>query len=74
MAHSAHYRIDYLLNGAYKTLVVSSPKMDSADAWHWAAVDAGFAQIPKYRSDKIPKLTKPQVERHGIENVQWSAA
>ncbi|HEX8594411.1 MAG TPA: DUF6555 family protein, partial [Pseudomonas sp.] len=40
----------------------------------WAAVDAGFAQIPKYRSDKIPKLSKPQVERHGIENVQWSAA
>jgi hypothetical protein len=48
--------------------------MDNADAWHWAAVDAGFGQIPKYRSDKVPKVSKPQAERLGITNVEWSAA
>lgn len=67
MTQSAHYRIDYLLNGAYKTLIVSSSKMDAAEAWHWAAVDSGFAQIPKYRSDRVPKLSKPQAERHGLK-------
>jgi hypothetical protein len=48
--------------------------MDNADAWHWAAVDAGIGQIPKYRTDKVPKVSKPQAERLGITNVEWSAA
>jgi hypothetical protein len=74
MAQSTHFRIDYLLNGSYKTFYVSAPKMDNADAWHWAAVDAGFGQIPKYRNDKVPKVSKPQAERLGITNVEWSAA
>lgn len=72
MAQQAHYRIDYLLNGCYKTFFISASHMDKAEAWHWATVDAGFGQIPKYRSDKVPKLSRPQAEGHGIANVEWS--
>jgi hypothetical protein len=74
MAAEQHYRIDYLLDGAYKTLYVRAAKMDNAEAWHWATVDAGFGQLPKYRSDPVTKLSKPHAERLGITNVEWSKA
>jgi len=48
--------------------------MDNAEAWHWAAVDAGMADIPKYRYDKVPKVSKPKAERLGIEQVVWKPA
>ncbi|EFW80213.1 hypothetical protein PsgB076_13752 [Pseudomonas savastanoi pv. glycinea str. B076] len=72
MAQEYHYRIDYLLHGAYKTLYVRAPGMTNAEAWHWASVDAGVGQIPKYRSDPVSKLSKPQAEKHGIANVEWT--
>jgi hypothetical protein len=72
MPHSAHYRIDYLYNGAYKSFYVSSENMTNAAAWHWAAVDSGVAEIPKYRSDKVKVFSKPLAERRGITEVQWS--
>jgi hypothetical protein len=74
MLRNEHYRIDYLLNGAYKTFYVRADCMNNAEAWHWAAVDAGFGQIPKYRCDKVPKVSKPQAERLGVTDVQWSDA
>lgn len=74
MAQEHHYRIDYLLDGVYKTFYIRAAKMDNAEAWHWASVDAGFGQLPKYRSDPITKLSKPQVERFGVSNVEWSKA
>lgn len=74
MAQEHHYRIDYLLNGAYKTFYVRSFHMDNPEAWHWATVDAGYGQLPKYRHDPITKLSKPQAERLGITNVEWSRA
>lgn len=70
--HEAHYRIDYLLHGAYKTFYIRAASMSNADAWHWATVDAGFSQIPKYRTDKVPKLSKPQAEQLGITRVEWT--
>ena len=74
MAQEQHFRIDYLLNGAYKTFYIRASSMDNAQAWHWATVDAGIGQIPKYRSDPIPRLSKPQAEKHGITNVEWKRA
>lgn len=74
MAMPAHYRIDYLLNGRYKTLYVSASGMSNEDAWHWAAVDSGFAPIPKLRSNKARKVSKPFAERYGIGSVEWSRA
>lgn len=74
MAHEHHYRIDYLLNGGYKTFYIRANKMDNAEAWHWASVDAGYGQLPKYRTDPITKLSKPQAERFGITGVEWSTA
>lgn len=74
MSQDHHYRIGYLLNGAYKTFFIRASKMDNAEAWHWASVDAGFGQLPKYRSDPVTKLSKPQAERFGITDVEWARA
>ncbi|WP_440090389.1 DUF6555 family protein [Pseudomonas fragariae (ex Marin et al. 2024)] len=48
--------------------------MDDLKSWHWAAIDAGFSSIPKYRIDKTPALTKEQAESLGISDVQWTIA
>lgn len=74
MPQSAHYRIDYVLNGSYKSFYVSTEKMSNADAWHWAAVDSGVAPIPRNRHDKVRVVSKPLAERYGIAEVQWSQA
>jgi hypothetical protein len=74
MPHSAHYRIDYMYNGAHKSFYVSTEKMTNAEAWHWAAMDSGVAEIPKYRRDKVKVFSKPLAERHGIAEVHWSQA
>lgn len=74
MPHSAHYRIDYLLNGSYKSFYVSTETMSNAEAWHWAAVDSGVAPLPKYRRDTVKVFSKPLAERHGIAQVQWAQA
>jgi hypothetical protein len=64
VAQYKHFRIDYLLHGSYKSFYIS--------AWHWASVDAGFGQIPKYRSDRVPKVTKPKAEQLGLTDVEWA--
>jgi len=69
-----HYRIDYLLHGNYKSFYVRAATMSNAEAWHWATLDAGIGQIPKYRTDPVPKLSKPQAERLGVTNVEWIPA
>lgn len=74
MSQEKHYRIDYLLDGAYKTFYIRAACMDNAEAWHWATVDAGFGQLPKYRNDPITKLSKPKAERMGVTDVEWSQA
>ncbi len=74
MPQQLHYRIDYLFNGAYKTFYIRAETMNNAEAWHWATVDAGFGQIAKYRTDKVPKLSKPQAELFGLTDVEWSPA
>lgn len=74
MPNSSHYKIDYLFHGAYKTFYVNADVMNNAEAWNWAAVDAGVGQIAKYRSDKVTKISKPQAERLGISDVQWTPA
>ncbi|WP_434678824.1 hypothetical protein J3P77_00150 [Pseudomonas sp. R1-18] len=74
MSDDKHYRIDYLLHGNYKTFYIRAGSMDNQEAWHWATVDAGFGAIPKYRSDRVPKLSKPQAEKLGLSNVEWTMA
>lgn len=71
MSQYKHYRIDYLLNGAFKSFYISAEHMDNSEAWHHASVDAGIARIPKYRLEKVPRVTKPYAEHFGITNVEW---
>ncbi|GAB7528997.1 hypothetical protein PS3A_14060 [Pseudomonas sp. 3A(2025)] len=74
MAQEKHYRIDYLLNGAFKSFYIRAANMDNANAWHYASVDAGLARIPKYRLERVPQVSKPYAEHFGITNVEWSQA
>lgn len=74
MRNSPHYKIDYLYHGAYKTFYVRSDVMNNVEAWHWAAVDAGIGQIAKYRSHKVPKVSKPHAEKLGVTDVEWKPA
>ena len=74
MQHTQHYRIEYLFHGKPRWFYVCATLMDNAEAWHWAAVDAGVADIPKYRSDRAIKLSKPKAERLGIDAVTWKPA
>lgn len=62
MAQECHYRIDYFLNGAHKTFYIRAGIMNNSEAWHWATVDAGVGQLPKYRTDPIHKLKAPSRE------------
>ncbi|WP_397453910.1 DUF6555 family protein [Pseudomonas sp. NA-150] len=71
---STHYRIDYLMHGHYKTFYIHSALMNKEEAWHWATVDAGIGQIPKYRSDKVPRLSQLEAEQLGITHVEWRSA
>jgi len=74
VAQEYHYRIDYLFNDVPKTFYVRAPMMTNAEAWHWASVDAGVGQLPKFRADPVLKLSKPQAERYGIAGVGWRQA
>ncbi|MBD8188962.1 DUF6555 family protein [Pseudomonas alliivorans] len=74
MAEFAHFKIDYLIHGRFKTFYICAKTMDDLKSWHWAAIDAGFSSIPKYRIDKTPALTKEQAESLGISDVQWTIA
>ncbi|ARA81236.1 DUF6555 family protein [Pseudomonas amygdali] len=65
MALPKHYRIDYLLNGSFKSFYIRTENMDNAEAWHCASVDAGLARIPKYRLEKVAKVSKPYAEHFG---------
>ncbi|MCD5996546.1 hypothetical protein KDX38_23435 [Pseudomonas sp. CDFA 602] len=74
MALPKHYRIDYLLNGSFKSFYIRTEHMDSVEAWHFASVDAGLARIPKYRLEKVPRVSKPYAEHFGVTNVEWAQA
>jgi hypothetical protein len=45
--------------------------MDNAEAWHWAACDAGVGVIPKFRTADLKKISRPLAERYGITDVHW---
>lgn len=74
MTTERHYRIEYLLHGASKNFYVCAGIMNNEEAWHWATVDAGFGEIPRFRRDPVRKLCKPKAERFGISDVSWKAA
>lgn len=74
MRAPTHYLIKYRLNGIERSFYLYASAMSSAKAWHMTAVDAGFAEIPKYRCDKVPDVSKPKAEKYGISDVEWLPA
>ncbi|MEN5236142.1 DUF6555 family protein [Pseudomonas sp. TWI923] len=71
MPDNALYVIKYSLRGLAREFVVRSDRMDDADAWHWAACDAGVAVIPRFGQSGIRKVSRAQAEHYGIGDVAW---
>ncbi|WP_236192508.1 MULTISPECIES: DUF6555 family protein [Pseudomonas] len=65
------YVIAYSLHGESREFIVRAERMDDAEAWHWAACEAGVGVIPKFTASDIKKVSRPAAERFGITDVQW---
>jgi hypothetical protein len=74
MALPKHFRIDYLLNGAFKSFYIRAEQMDAAQAWQHASIDAGLVRIPRFRMAKTAAVSRPNAEQYGISNVEWAQA
>jgi len=72
MSNGSLYVVVYQLHGEARRFVIRAERMDNANAWHWAACDAGVGVIPRFGSSNIKKVSKPLAERSGITDVQWS--
>lgn len=71
MLNQALYVIDYQLHGEARSFIIRTEKMDDAEAWHWAACDAGVGVIPKFGASKLKKISRPLAERYGITKTKW---
>ena len=65
------YVVAYHLHGEAREFIVRAERMDNAEAWHWAACEAGVGVIPKFTASDIRKVSRPAAERFGITDVQW---
>lgn len=68
------YVISYHLNGQAKEFVLRLDDMNNAEAWHWAACDAGVGIIPRFGRSNVKKVSRPQAERYGISDVRWRSS
>ncbi|AXQ49232.1 DUF6555 family protein [Pseudomonas sp. UBA6554] len=65
------FLISYKLHGEAREFIVRAERMNNAEAWHWAACEAGVGVIPKFTASDIRKVSRPVAERFGITDVQW---
>ena len=65
------FLIAYKLHGEAREFIVRAERMNNAEAWHWAACEAGVGIIPKFIASNIRKVSRPVAERCGITDVQW---
>ncbi|WP_418903519.1 DUF6555 family protein [Pseudomonas syringae] len=74
MIRTTHYKIDYLLHDQSKCFYIFCADMNEAIAWHMAAADAGYAELPKFRRRSTSIMSRFHAEQHGISSVTWKAA
>lgn len=74
MNRTTHYKIDYLLHGQRKYFYIFCVDMDEATAWHMAAADAGYAELPRFRRKLTSIMSRSHAELHGISCLTWQAA
>lgn len=71
-----HFRIDYRIKSKRtvreKSFIMRSPLMQDDMAWHWAAIDAGFTQIPKRGLWGVKPVTRLEAMSYGISEVRWT--
>ena len=48
MKHNDLFTIEYQLHGEPKSFIVRAPRMDNAEAWHWASWDRRGAGIANF--------------------------
>ena len=65
------FLIAYKLHGEAREFIVRAERLNNAEAWHWAACEAGVGVIPKFTASDIKKVSRPAAERFGITDVQW---
>ena len=76
MNNAKLFVIEYTLHGAPKSFIIRLDKMDNAEAWHWAAVDADIAHVSRVGRvghEQVKKTTRPWAEKFGITEVTWVA-
>jgi hypothetical protein len=71
MLNQSLFLIEYQLHGEARSFIIRTEKMDNAEAWHWAACDAGVGVIPRFRTADLKKISRPLAERYGITDVHW---
>ncbi|MFJ1573009.1 DUF6555 family protein [Pseudomonas sp. NPDC088322] len=71
MLNQSLYVIEYQLHGEARSCIIRTEKMDNAEAWHWAACDAGVGVIPKFGASNLKKISRPLAERYGITDTRW---
>lgn len=71
MLNQSLYVIEYQLHGEARSFIIRAEKMDNAEAWHWAACDAGIGVIPKFSASNLKKVSRPMAERYGISETRW---
>lgn len=76
MPAELHFKIEYKLQTRHtlkpKHFLLRAAQMNQALAWYWAAVDAGFAQIPKRGFWGVKVMTPEAAYEMGIREVSWS--
>ncbi|WP_395589402.1 DUF6555 family protein [Pseudomonas sp. TR47] len=72
MTTDSLYAVVYELHGGTRRFIIRAERMDDANAWHWAACDAGVGVIPRFGAVKFQMVDKSSAERYGITNVRWS--
>lgn len=72
MSNGSLYVVVYKLHGEARRFIIRAERMDNANAWHWAACDAGVGVIPRFGASSFKKVSEPLAERYGITDVQWS--
>lgn len=71
MSSPAFYVVEYQFYGKTKTFICRAIGMNSAEAWHWASCDAGFATTHKFGRSNSAVISKTEAERQGITDVKW---
>lgn len=71
MDHLAYFVIRYRLRDIKKSFCLHSVGMSHAQAWHMAAVNAGYGNISANDCALVPVISISEAKQLGITDVEW---